>query len=60
MIEKRMNIQRLLLLLRQDRRGVTAIEYGMIAAFIAVVIISGVKLLGSHLSSIFSTVATSV
>jgi pilus assembly protein Flp/PilA len=44
----------------QDEAGVTAIEYGLIAALVAVVIIGVVTTLGSHLSGIFNTIATSV
>ncbi len=32
--------------LRKDRRGATAIEYGLIAALIAIAMISGLKALG--------------
>lgn len=37
-----------------DEEGVTAIEYGLIAALIAVVIIASVKLVGSQLNLTFS------
>lgn len=43
-----------------DDKGVTAMEYGLIAALIAVVCISAWKLLGTNLSTAFSTVAGSV
>ena len=33
----------------RDEQGVTAIEYGLIAALIAVVIIAAVKLIGTEL-----------
>jgi pilus assembly protein Flp/PilA len=46
--------------LRSDRRAVTAIEYGLIAALVAVVIIGGVTLVGSHLQTMFTSVAGSV
>ncbi len=39
-----------------DEEGVTAIEYGLIAALIAVVIIAAVTLVGSNLNLIFSKV----
>ncbi|HEX2593584.1 MAG TPA: Flp family type IVb pilin [Rhizomicrobium sp.] len=41
----------------RDESGATAIEYGLIAALIAVVIISAVELVGSNLTTTFSTVA---
>jgi len=43
-----------------DETGVTAIEYGLIAALIAVVIIGAVSTLGSRLSTTFSSVAASL
>ena len=41
-----------------DRRAVTALEYGLIAALIAVVIIAAVKNLGTNLSSTFTNIST--
>ena len=41
----------------RDEDGVTAIEYGLIAALIAVVIIASVKLVGQNLSTVFSYIA---
>lgn len=41
----------------RDEQGATAIEYGLIAALIAVVIIGAVTTLGTGLSSTFSTVS---
>ena len=46
-------------LLRHDR-GATAVEYGLMVALIAVVIIVAVSLLGTNLGSLFNTVANSV
>jgi pilus assembly protein Flp/PilA len=43
-----------------DESGATAIEYGLIAALIAVVIISAVELVGSNLTTTFSTIAGKV
>ena len=42
----------------KDEEGVTAIEYGLIAALIALVIIVAVAVVGTSLSSTFSNVAT--
>jgi pilus assembly protein Flp/PilA len=42
----------------QDESGATAIEYGLIAALIAVVIISAVTTLGTTISSKFQAVTT--
>jgi pilus assembly protein Flp/PilA len=41
-----------------DESGATAIEYGLIAALIAVVIIAAVTLIGKKLSTTFYTVAS--
>jgi pilus assembly protein Flp/PilA len=43
-----------------DESGATAIEYGLIAALIAVVIIGAVTTVGTGLSGTFSTVSGSV
>jgi len=43
-----------------NESGVTAIEYGLIAALIAVVIIAAVSLVGTNLTNTFSTVAASL
>jgi pilus assembly protein Flp/PilA len=42
----------------KDESGATAIEYGLIAALIAVVIIGAVQLLGGQLSTTFGAVTT--
>ncbi|WP_284256987.1 Flp family type IVb pilin [Acidocella aquatica] len=41
-----------------DRRGVTSIEYAILASLIAVVIISSVTLLGKGVSATFNSVDT--
>ena len=41
-----------------DRRGVTAIEYGLIAALIAIAAISMMALVGTNLTNTFSNVAS--
>ena len=43
-----------------NESGATAIEYGLIAAGIAVAIIAAVGLLGDSLSSMFTTVSASI
>jgi pilus assembly protein Flp/PilA len=42
----------------RDEEGVTAIEYGLIAALIAVVIIAAVKFVGTQLQNTFSHIGT--
>jgi pilus assembly protein Flp/PilA len=44
----------------RDESGATAIEYGLIAALIAVVIIGGVSAVGTQLSATFNAVKTSL
>ncbi|MBS0470312.1 MAG: Flp family type IVb pilin [Proteobacteria bacterium] len=44
----------------RDESGATAIEYGLIAALIAVVVIGAVQAVGTGLSTTFNTVAGSV
>jgi pilus assembly protein Flp/PilA len=43
-----------------DQSGATAIEYGLIAGLIAVVIISAVTTLGTRLSAKFNAVAANL
>jgi pilus assembly protein Flp/PilA len=45
---------------RKEEDGATAIEYGLIAALIAVVIIGALTTLGTNMSSRFQTVASAV
>ena len=42
----------------KDESGATAIEYGLIAALIAVAIVTAVTAVGTNLNSIFSNVNT--
>lgn len=44
----------------KDEEGVTAIEYGLIAALIAVVIIAAVTLIGAQLNTTFRSVCSSL
>ncbi|HEY5071300.1 MAG TPA: Flp family type IVb pilin [Caulobacteraceae bacterium] len=44
----------------RDESGATAIEYGLIVALIAVVIIGAVTTVGTNLSSTFTNVGNSV
>ncbi len=46
--------------LRQDSKAVTALEYGMIAALIAVVIVASVTALGSKLAATFTAITAAV
>ncbi|MDE2476453.1 MAG: Flp family type IVb pilin [Alphaproteobacteria bacterium] len=44
----------------KDRSGATAIEYGLIAGLIAVVIIGAITTVGTNLSGKFNTIATAL
>jgi pilus assembly protein Flp/PilA len=44
----------------QDESGATAIEYGLIVALIAVVIIGAVTAVGTSLSSKFNTISSNL
>ena len=44
----------------EDQAGATAIEYGLIAAGISVVIITAVQLVGTNLKGTFNNVANAV
>jgi pilus assembly protein Flp/PilA len=46
--------------LLQDRRGATAIEYGLIAALISIACIIAFNSLGLNLADIFNTIATTM
>ncbi len=44
----------------KDESGVTAIEYGLIAALIAVVLVGSLSLLGGSLESAFESISDEV
>lgn len=46
--------------LRQDESGAAAVEYGLLAGLIAVVIVGSVTTLGTTLKGIFDTIATKI
>jgi pilus assembly protein Flp/PilA len=46
--------------LRRDDRGVTAVEYGLIASLIAVFIVTAVTLVGTNLNILFNNIAGAV
>ena len=49
-----------MLKLLQDKRGATAIEYGLIAALIAVAAITAMTSIGSKLGSTFNNVSSNL
>ena len=44
----------------RDERGATAVEYGLMVALIAVVIIAAVTPLGTNLTGLFNKIAAAV
>jgi pilus assembly protein Flp/PilA len=44
----------------RDESGATAIEYGLIAALVAVVIVTALTTVGTNLKATFNTVATNL
>jgi pilus assembly protein Flp/PilA len=46
--------------LQRDDRGATAVEYGLMVALIAAVIVTAVTLIGTNLTSIFNKVANAI
>ena len=51
------SIQQVALRFKNDTKAVTALEYGMIAALIAVVLLSGFATLGNKLSTMLSAIS---
>lgn len=43
-----------------SQKGVTAIEYGLIASLIAIAIITAVTLVGTNLTNLFTTIANAL
>lgn len=54
-----MDMNRLLASMR-DESGATAIEYGLIAGLIAVVIIAAVTLLGTDIQAVFTSISNAI
>lgn len=46
--------------IRKNEAGATAIEYGLIAALIAIVIITAAGLVGTRLTGVFTQIASSL
>jgi pilus assembly protein Flp/PilA len=44
----------------RDDRGATAVEYGLMVALIAAVIVTAVRLIGTNLTSVFNKVANGI
>ncbi|MDQ2105963.1 Flp family type IVb pilin [Azospirillum isscasi] len=44
----------------KDRKGITALEYGLAAALVALVIIGGARTFGTSVSTLFTGIGTTV
>ena len=51
-------MKKLFVRLLKDELGVTAMEYGLIAGLVAVVIIGAVTTVGTELNAVFTTIGT--
>jgi pilus assembly protein Flp/PilA len=60
LVEEKGARSRILCRMMEDRNGVTAIEYGLIAALIAVAAVVVMGTVGTNLSTVFSEVASSL
>ncbi len=49
-----------LISLKKDRRGVTAIEYALIASLVAIVLIGALGTLGSDIASSFNLIGSNI
>jgi len=54
------NITRFIKSLKKNEDGATAIEYGLIAGLVSIIIIAGLTLVGTDLSNMFNQVANSL
>lgn len=53
-----LKVKSLLSSLRHDKRGVTAVEYGIMASLIATILVAVVTSLGGGLTTAFTNIAT--
>ncbi|HEX4914589.1 MAG TPA: Flp family type IVb pilin [Vicinamibacterales bacterium] len=51
---------RILRRLRKDEEGATAIEYGLVAGLISIVIITTITMVGSKLTAVFNTIGSTL
>jgi pilus assembly protein Flp/PilA len=60
LLERRTSMSKFVTRFLKDESGATAIEYGLIAALIAVVIIGAVTSIGTNLKASFTSVSTAL
>lgn len=54
------NLKNFAVSLRRDEKGATAIEYGLIAAFISIAMIATLRVMGPRLDGIFQQVSAAL
>ena len=59
-LDKESTMSAFMLRFARNQSGATAIEYGLIAGLISVVIIGAITLVGTNLSAKFSTIANAL
>ncbi len=52
--------ERLILALARDRRGATAIEYGLLVALISIALIAAITLVGQDLGNFFNNISNTL
>lgn len=60
MLEKFIALQLFMMADRDDEDGATAVEYGLLVALIAAVIITTVVLLGKQINTAFTSITTKI
>lgn len=54
------NLKAVIASLRRDEKGATAIEYGLIAAFVSIAIVATLQILGPRLDAIFQRISNAL
>lgn len=53
-------LQKMVIRFMNDEQGATAIEYGLLVALIALVMVAGATLIGTGLSTLFTNIAACI
>lgn len=54
------NLKTIIASLRRDEKGATAIEYGLIAAVVSVMILGGLQLVSGSLNAVFARIVAAL
>lgn len=60
MLEKATAVKNVIFRFNNDESGATAIEYGLIAGLVSVVIVTALILLGPKLTTVFTSITTAL